>query len=267
MHDKKLHELVCRWLSQNQPDGKIYSGDLVDLTSLSKFGWNPHVVRDPYRDTQYSLDVSHGLLREYKQASGWKRKQNDWFIPGNHEERLQKFIITKAPELYGLKRAGEGEDVPSALSLEHLLRLKELGVQWAGGSDGDWPHAKVGLSKFLEVRHGWLVRKNSGATAHATLEHLGRSVVVGHTHRQSLVYKTRHDTDGTQRVHVGAEAGTLARFDLGYAVAPDWQQGFLVIRLHADGTFHLSLATYVNGVLWWEGQRYKNTARGVTVTR
>lgn len=264
LHDARLHELVLRWLDTNRPDGKIYSGDLIDLTSISRHGWNPRIVRNPYEDTQHSIDVTNKLLWDYHEASG--KQGDDWLIPGNHEERMQKFIISNAPQIYGLRRASRGEDVEPALSLQSLLGLKELGIQWAGGDAGDWPHARVRLSKHLEVRHGWLARKHAGATAHATLEHLNRSVIVGHTHRMATVFKTRHDPDGSAKVLVGVEAGTLARFDLGYAVDPDWQQGFTVVRVHDDGTFHISHATYVGGVLWWEGQRFKNTAgKGVVV--
>ncbi len=114
------------------------------------------------------------------------------------------------------------------------------------------------------MRHGWLARKGSGATALATLTYLGHSVIVGHTHRQALVYHTQHKIDGRVRIHCGIEAGTLAQVSggLGYAVAPDWQPGFCTVYLNPDGTFSPSLATYVSGRLLWQGQAYWHDERG-----
>lgn len=253
LHDKRVHELVCRWLEFNKPDGIKLSGDLIDLTMLSRFGWNPHIVKDPQTDTQRAIDETHSVLSDYQQARGGTG--DDDLIPGNHEERLQRYILSNAPALYGIKRAGAGER--SELSLAHLLGLDDLGIRWATNPDGEWPHAEVKLSRKLAVRHGWIVRKNSGASAFATLEHLGYSVIVGHTHRQGIAYRTRHDSDGSRAVICGVEAGTLAQATgLGYAVAPDWQQGFAVARVNDDGTFHVSLATYCNDILMWEGQRF-----------
>jgi hypothetical protein len=266
LHDRHLHEVVCRWLELNKPDGITCSGDLIDLTMLSRFGWNPKIVRDPGTDTQRAIDETNKVLTDYKQARGGSGR--DYLIPGNHEERLQRYIIANAPQLYGIKRAGAGDDVDSELSLAHLLGLKELGMEWVTGEDGEWPHAQVWLAKRLAVRHGWIVRKNSAASAYATLEHLGHSVIVGHTHRMGIAYRTRHDSDGTRAVICGVEAGTLALpTGLGYAVAPDWQQGFAVARVNDDGTFSVSLATYVNSTLIWEGQQLTyRKAKGVQVS-
>ena len=49
----------------------------------------------------------------------------------------------------------------------------------------------------------------------------------------------------------------MCRLDLGYTVAPDWQQGFATATIYPDGTFKLDLATYVNNTLYWRDQRYE----------
>ena len=82
--------------------------------------------------------------------------------------------------------------------------------------------------------------------------------MIGHTHRQSVVFHTAHDIDGEPSVLLGCEAGTMARIrgGLGYTPNPDWQQGFATAHLHEDGLFALDLAVFVNGSLLWAGQRY-----------
>lgn len=263
-HDKALHELVCRWLEQNQPYGIICSGDLIDLPTVSKHRPNLHMVRDQAHAAQAGIDQSYELLRDYVQASPSPYRK---LIPGNHEERLQNSIIDRMPELYDVKRAG-AIDLYSVLSVPYLLRLDELGFDWVTAPNGaEWPDAQLALSPLLAARHGWLAAAKSGATAHKTLDHLGHSCIVGHTHRQGIVYQTKHQLNGDLRVIMGIEAGTLAeaRDGLGYAVAPDWQQGFCGLRIFPDGTFSASLATYVNGTLIWEGQRFTQDSRGVKV--
>jgi hypothetical protein len=44
---------------------------------------------------------------------------------------------------------------------------------------------------------------------------------------------------------------------LGYAVAPDWMNGFATAHVWPDGTFKIELATYVNGVLYYGDKRYE----------
>jgi hypothetical protein len=47
------------------------------------------------------------------------------------------------------------------------------------------------------------------------------------------------------------------RNGLGYAVAPDWQNGFATAQVWDDGRFKLDLATYVSDALFWRDQRYE----------
>lgn len=262
-HDRGLHQLVCRWLDFNRPYGIICSGDLIDLPSVSKYRPNVHMVKDRQHAAQEGVDQSYEVLRDYVQASPSPYRK---LIPGNHEERLQNSIIERLPELYDIKRAG-AIDLYSVLSVPYLLRLDELGFDWVTAPNGaEWPDAQLILSDKLAVRHGWIAAAKSGVTALKTLDHLGYSVIVGHTHRQGQVYQTKHEIGGTIRTNVALEAGTLAEpYGLGYTIAPDWQQGFATVRVFSDGTFHASLATYVNGVLIWEGQRYFDEGRGVRV--
>lgn len=254
-HDKALHQLALRWLEFNKPTGIICSGDIIDQPTLSKHRHNPHMVREKDKALQDGLDQTYAVLSDYLQACNPSVRK---IIPGNHEERFQNYLIDKAPELYGIKRAGQ-IDPHSAFSIPHLIRSDELGFDWVTAPNGsEWPDAEFILSPYLAIRHGWLAAKGSGMTALKTLEHLGYSVVVGHTHRQGIVFKTVRQIDGLSRTLTAVEAGTMAESHegLGYSIASDWQQGFAVIRMFREGTFDASLAKYVNGCLIWEGQRW-----------
>lgn len=258
-HDKALHELVCRWLDTNRPYGINISGDAIDLPTLSRHRHNPVMVKERDKALNDGITATHGVLRDYRQADPDAEDLD--YEPGNHEQRFVNYLIENAFELYGIKRAGD-IDEESVLSLPFLLRLDELGYNWVRASDGaEWPDAELVLSPHLAIRHGWLAKKGSGASALATLESLGYSVIVGHTHRQSIVFKTIRQITGERRVLTAVEAGSLCerQHGLGYAgTNADWQQGFAVVRLFEDGTFDASLAKYVNNTLIWEGQRYED---------
>jgi hypothetical protein len=102
-------------------------------------------------------------MRDYVAASAatqWSK------LIGNHDTRLREFVLKQARELYGVRRATRPGDNPesSVLSLEHLLRLDELGINLVD-PHGPYDHGQVNLSKNLAVRHGWLAQKGGGKTA------------------------------------------------------------------------------------------------------
>lgn len=251
-HDVELHALFLEWLKQNNPAEGVLIGDTVDLPDVSRHNANPEWDCT----VQECINSAYLLLRDYVQAgpdTSWKK------IMGNHDERIRNKLLAQVAQLYGLRAAdipGTPEEAP-VWCISNLLRLKDLGIEFIEPKGG-YSHAQVNVSKYLAARHGWLAKKGSGTSALGTLEALGYSIVVGHTHRQSLVHKTTHDIGGTQKTLAAAETGCMCRIadGLGYTVAPDWQNGFATAQVYEDGTFKLDLATYTNGVLYWRDQRY-----------
>lgn len=251
-YNADLHEAFCDFLYDWSPDEGVLIGDTIDFPDISR---HPDT---PEKDVtaQECVDSGYLILRDYREADDgvWWRK-----LAGNHDERLRRLQIDKVSRIFGLRRAevpGEAKELP-ALDVGHLMRLDELGIEYIR-PDGDYEHTQINLSDHLAARHGWIARKGSGASALATLEQLGFSVVVGHTHRQSLVHKTRHDIHGELSTLAACETGCMCRVEggLGYAVAPDWQNGFATAEIWPDGTFKLDLATFVNGTLYYRDKRY-----------
>lgn len=250
-HDRRLHGLFCEWLEYNKPDEGVMMGDSGDFSQLSKYPDNPEWDEA----VQVCLDETYMVKREYVQAS----ESTEWvMLEGNHDARMRDAILAKMPRIYGVRRAlvpGQKEELP-VMSIPYLLRLDELGIKYIT-PDGEYEQAAHKVCQNLAARHGWLVRKGAGASALATLETLGHSIVIGHVHRQSIVHKTIHDIDGNPGVIAAMETGCMCTSDgLGYTVNPDWQQGFGTATVWPDGKFKLELATYVNDVLYFRDQRY-----------
>lgn len=251
-HNPRLHNLFCSWLVENQPTHGVLMGDTVDFPDISRHPQNPEWDHS----AQECINIGYTLLRDYVQSSTDTR----WVkLMGNHDERIRTRLLNYFTNLYGLRRAdlpGEEQEAP-ALCVSNLLRLDALGIDFIQPA-GSYEHAQAQVSKYLAARHGWLAKKGSGTSALSTLEHLGYSIVVGHTHRQSLVHKTTHDIDGKPSTLAAAETGCMCQIEdgLGYSVAPDWQNGFATAEVWEDGTFKIDLATYANDRLYWRNQRY-----------
>lgn len=251
-NNEQLHEAFCDFLFDYNPHEGVLIGDTIDLPDISRHPNNP----EKDATSQECVDSGYAILRDYREANNavnWKK------LAGNHDERVRRLQIDKVERLYGMRRAqvpGEIPEIP-VMDVGHLLRLDELDIEYVRPK-GDYEHEQINLSPYLAARHGWIARKGSGASALATLEQLGYSVVVGHTHRQSLVHKTRHDINGALTTVAACETGCMCRVEdgLGYTVAPDWQNGFATAEIWSDGTFNLNLATFVNGTLYYRDKRY-----------
>jgi hypothetical protein len=264
-HDKQLHAKFCAFLRQVKPASLINLGDTIDLPDIRP-GHRIH--------PGHTAHVNECLQSGYDIMRGYVDAHSDMVVKmlyGNHCERMLNILTDSATaevrNLVGIKRP----DTPSSpgeelLTLEHAMRMDELGVSVVK-PDGPYNRSAILLTDKLAVRHGWIARKGSGSSALATLEHLGYNVIVGHTHRQSQVFKTVHEITGETRTLTGVEAGCMCRVSQvpdpedgrvwpGYTDEPDWQQGFVTAEVWSDGFFKIDLATYVNNVLLFKDQRF-----------
>jgi predicted phosphodiesterase len=245
-HDEALHEHVLAWLADLQPTRIVLLGDLLDMDQLSRHPWDAR-----YHSTlQGTIDAGHAYVASLRAVC--PDAQIDYLL-GNHEDRARQRVIEKVREMYGVRRA---TDERSALSLEWLLALDELGVVMHTDEDQRYDHSQLRLAPALVARHGVATRKGGGASAQAEMERATHGVVMGHCHRLAITRRTMHDEHGEARVLWAAEAGTLARTagGLGYAPRPDWQQGALTITVDAEGRSHIEAACEHGGGLCWRGQ-------------
>jgi hypothetical protein len=247
--DPILKDLFLQWLTVNKPARGIHLGDLMDFPTISRHKDNPEWAAT----VQECINTGYQTLRSYCEAS----HSTEWeFLVGNHDERLRTELLLRAERMYGIKPASiDGTEQEDALSIKRLLHLDALRVKFIDPKGG-YAHAHTKLSPLLGVRHGWLTGANA---AMSTLDRLGHSVIVGHTHHQRIHYKTIYGIDGQPQVLQAVEAGTMCKPEggLGYVINPNWQQGFATATVWTDGSFNIELATYSNGVLRWRDQRYE----------
>lgn len=204
-HDRDCEQLTLGFIEKYKPGTIHLLGDLVDFYGISSH------LRDPQRKTtvQADADAAFDYLSAIRSAAP---KAQIHLSEGNHEFRLQRYLWGHAPELSDLR----------ALRVPTLLRLADLGLKWH-------PESAPYKQGHLWVKHGNRLSSHSAYTARLELERVGASVIIGHTHRAGVHYKTQFD--GTI---VGLENACLCKIDPSvhrYTHGPpNWQLAFTVAQ-------------------------------------
>lgn len=226
-HDEAAFSTALAFVREFKPDHVWVLGDVCDFYALSRFDRRP----DRALQLQSELDASVELLQRIRDAAPRARAT---LLKGNHEDRLRRFLWSKAGELAGLR----------SLDLVSLFELRRLRYDWV----------ETGLTRVsdLVVKHGTMVRSRAGYTATGELDRAGLSGVSGHTHR--LAYVVRRTMAGSV---AWAEAGCLCQLDPDYmeGSTADWAHGLVYGHLEKGGNrFGLHLLPIVHGRVIYGGE-------------
>ncbi len=208
-HDPEAWATALAFARHFKPDRVFLLGDFLDFYQLSRFD------RDPERvgHLQADLDCAHQLLKEVRKSAKDAPIQ---YLQGNHEDRLRRFLWTKAAELSGLRD----------LDIRRLLRLSDLGIRYV-----EEPFIRY---RSCVVKHGDIVRLRSGYTATGELDRTGLSGVSGHTHRLGHIY--RRNAAGA---FTWLEAGCLCQLDPQHwarrPAVTDWMHGLAYGEFRKEG--------------------------------
>jgi len=220
-HDEKALKIALKIIKRYKPDQIKLIGDIVDFYSISKY------MKDPGRITQLQddIDKTKEILERIRDSSPKSKVE---YLEGNHENRFDRVLKTKAPELWCLRD----------LSVERQLDLKKLGIKY------NTSHTDIGDFTYT---HGTIVRKHSGYTARAHAEDHG-SLIHGHTHRLGSYF--RSDGRGYVQAHEnGCLCDLKPEFINGRA---DWHHGFSMVT--HDKLTHVEQVRIINGEAVYRGE-------------
>lgn len=255
-HDEQAMTAALRVVAEVQPHRIVNLGDFLDLAEFSRFEQEPSFAET----TQLALDRGHLFLTQQRATA---EDADIELLEGNHDLRLQKAIIANAKAAFGLRQANTPESWP-VMSIQHLLRLDEIGVRYVAG----YPAGVTWINDNLACIHGHKVR-SAGSTAAAVVDDERVSVIFGHVHRIELLHKTRRTKEG-RRQSFAATPGCLCRLDGAVPstkgaidahgnVVPtveNWQHGVAVVTYKpGDGPFHLELVPIFDGQVMFRGQQ------------
>ncbi len=232
--DHRARNVALQIIQDFNPDIITAGSDALDFYKVSSF------VKDPEQfnqSLQFEIDEWKKSQREWNDASP---NASRYFIVGNHEARLRRYVNGKAPELASL----------ASLQLPELLGFSELDLRMARNNE-------ISVDGKLLVKHGSVVRKHSAYTARAELESekYGINIFTGHTHRGGTHYAT------TRRGIVAAHEGfCLCSLNPMYLSNPNWQQGLLLGTVQQAGVQVESIPFFQKGQEvfgYWRDKEYK----------
>lgn len=215
-HNVKSWSLIEAVTAHYRPEIVVVLGDFFDCYAVSQHR------KDPQRRATISDEIERGrlMLRLFHYC------KSKYFIEGNHEWRLKRYLMDFAPEIY-----------------EYLLKQSDddlFGLKREGWNVTPYMEA-MNVGK-LQLTHDL---DKSGETAiHDAMSSFMDNVVIGHTHLFRYVVK------GTAFgvPHVGASFGWLGdttQIDYRHRVKShrDYVQGFGTFRLNKENGY-----IYVNPV-------------------
>lgn len=229
-HDKRAFRLMLKVARDTGVDHVYLLGDFCDMYNVMS---HPRkailrgLVKREIEGVNTELDAIDEALPKAKKH----------YIFGNHEDRLERYIDEKCPELYGLV------DLPS------LLELEERHWSWTDYKPDQL--VRVAGSKLF-ARH-----EPIGKDALATVKAAGKSIVYGHTHRaeQSQIVHI----DGT--THIGLNVGWLGdkkhkafQYVKGHH---QWTLGFGIANILDSGVFYLDQVRIFNYRTVYNGKLYQ----------
>jgi predicted phosphodiesterase len=230
-HDPNAMDLALQIADLVQPDVIINLGDTLDSAEWGKYLSAPVFARTMQR----SLDTAHTFLAMQREIC-----DQVVLLDGNHDTpRVEKNIIANVGALFGVRRANTDEE--PVYSLQHLLRLDELGIEWRG----TYPNGTYHLRDDICVHHGEKLSARDQAQKGRIVAH----TVQGHIHRTELqtrsfdgpageIIQTWHMSPGTLAKVTGevpSFGSSLSTKGMPMRRVEDWQQGLLV--LHYEDAF------------------------------
>lgn len=149
--DKEAVSSFINYCAEIQPTAIVINGDLVDMYMLSRF------AKGEGRNPMSEIEEARDILCQIREACP---ASNIFYVIGNHEQRLEKTILSKAPELASLI-----EDVFS------IFKLDNLEIQGCG---------TLTLNDNFVFKHGTLLGNKSGLSAIKEMENAYLSGATGH---------------------------------------------------------------------------------------
>jgi len=219
-HDDKALRAALEHGDRLEPDNVVLNGDILDFFSVSRWEKNPE-ERNMAKELQLSRQFLSHLRSRYPKA-------RIIYKMGNHEERWEKYMWTKAPEICGC----------TDFQLYKLLDFAKYGIEEVAGKQ------KMKAGKHLTIIHGHeLFGANAPINFARTLQtNLGVCTIAGHRHNTS-----EHSQKTADDKYVTCwSLGCLCDMAPEYAIINKWTHGFATFELKGND-FKVDNKRIING--------------------
>jgi hypothetical protein len=212
--------------THHNPRHIILDGDLVDFMKISRFV-SPSDAMPLVAEISYAVEWLEKLRKRFP-------RHKITYIQGNHEERLQRFIWTRSPELDGLK----------GLNVKDQLELERLNIHFVDNMKLKRESGKFYSIGKLTILHGHElgICPNINPARQYFLKALD-NVFCGHVHKVNDHYDTtvRDETKGA------FVCGCLCDMHPAYKPQNGWVAGFALAHFEADGMFSVEPKKIIRG--------------------
>lgn len=239
-HDKKAWRCMIKTAQEFDKKKKLTEINILgDFADFFWFSLHPKAPEQfPIRTTlkeEIKETIKH--LEELRQKFP---RAKIYFIEGNHEYRMMRYICNKAPELFEF------------FTLPELLHFKRLKINYV-------PYGKYQLKKCLGTNY-YLRHEPYAMGDYCAGGSLKKGFVAlgfGHTHRtQSYAIKR---PDGVElETHSLGWLGDSASPVFSYVKNIDtWTQGFQFVTAFGTDDYHIENIRIKNGKAVWAGRVFK----------
>ena len=220
-HNVEAVTLAMQYGKDNNVNGIMLNGDILDFYGLSSF------EKDP-RKRRFSAELEMG--REFLRVL---RKEFEgvpiYYKLGNHEDRYERFLRIKAPELLDIQE----------FRLDILLKFGELGVQLID---------EMRIVQFgrLNIMHGHEFGRSVFSPvnpARGAYMRAKENCIIGHHHQTS----SHAEPTMNGKVVNTWSTGCLCELHPAYMPINKWNRGFAYVEREDDGDFTVYNHTIIKG--------------------
>jgi predicted phosphodiesterase len=199
IHDKSAITTALTYFKKEKLDNLILNGDILDASSISR-----HPKTSGMPNFTYEINLAKTFLSNLQSDFP---NVKIYFKEGNHEDRLQRYIMERAEQLDGLV------DLETMLEFEkrnihHVESLRYMSVNG------------------IHVFHGHEIQVSGRNAVKRLYEKTAHSALMGHVHRVDHFVKK-----GTDEIYRDTyTVGCLCKLKQAYMMHSDSQHGMAIIE-------------------------------------
>jgi predicted phosphodiesterase len=197
----------------------ILNGDILDFYGLSDFSKDPS--KPKFRK---EIELGKWFLNELRRAFP---KAQIYYKIGNHEMRLERWLMVKAPEILDCEEFRL--DILLEFARHHVILIDKYTVIKAGNLNIIHGHEYKGAGGVYPAKYIYSKSKVN--------------TICGHYHRSS----TYLDKNMDGHYHGGFSTGCLCELSPDYMPYNEWVHGFAVVTMKPGGNFSVQNLTIENG--------------------
>lgn len=239
-HDRKAVKAVIKAVGDTQPDEVVLIGDCLDFPQPSRW------TKDSRGEFEGSIfEDAEGFQERFLQPLREVYAGPVGMHEGNHDLRPREYLAKYAPAL----------DRSKAFNIEVLCDFERFDIEL--------------LPAFYDVAPGWVsthghlgkisLSQIPGNTARNAAIKFGKSVVMGHTHKQGIIPHTTGYGGKISSIVTGMEVGNLMDMKMAHYLklgTANWQQGFGILTV--DGSHvHPELVGITKGRFTVDGRTWE----------